>query len=149
MRSMASRRSLYASALVKDWRCAHVTAIPQEPDLIDERLLLGTGFHESERDWIVRRLASLGPRLRSFDAVQIDLEISIKDRDSAGQQVTLECWVRRATRLHLVSTSSEAEVDTALNDVRTSMIRQVDDAKTRTEPRNNRALRHPQPTTES
>jgi ribosome-associated translation inhibitor RaiA len=121
-----------------------VAEVPQESNLIAERLHLATGFAESERDWIVRRLASLGPRLRSFDEVQVDLEISLKDRDEAGQQVTLECWIRRTPRLHLVSTSDAQELAVALNEVRNSLLRQIDDAKTRTEPRSNRALRHPE-----
>jgi ribosome-associated translation inhibitor RaiA len=121
-----------------------MTAIPQEPDLIGERLHLATGFLESERDWIVRRLAALGPRLRSFHPVQVDLEISLKDRQGADQRVTLECSIRRTPSLHLISTSSAPELAVALNDVRNGLIRQIDDAKTRTEPRNNRALRHTQ-----
>ncbi|SMD25913.1 Fis family transcriptional regulator [Kibdelosporangium aridum] len=125
-----------------------MTGIPEKPNLIDERLHLATGFHESERDWIVRRLATLGPRLRSFDAVQVDLEISLKERDGPGQQVTLECWIRRSPRLHLVATSYAHELAVALNEVRNGLLRQIDDAKTRTEPRSNRALRHPQTTAE-
>ncbi|MFC0112075.1 HPF/RaiA family ribosome-associated protein [Kibdelosporangium aridum] len=125
-----------------------MTGIPEKPSLIDERLHLATGFHESERDWIVRRLATLGPRLRSFDAVQVDLEISLKERDGPGQQITLECWIRRSPRLHLVATSYAHELAVALNEVRNGLLRQIDDAKTRTEPRSNRALRHPQTTAE-
>jgi ribosome-associated translation inhibitor RaiA len=113
--------------------------------MINARLRLGAGFVTSERDWIVERLAALGSRLRSFRDEQVDLEISLKDRDGVDQQVTLECWIRRAHRLHLVATSSEQDLAAALNEVRIDLIRQVDDAKTRTEPRNNRALRHPQP----
>ncbi|GAB3875261.1 HPF/RaiA family ribosome-associated protein [Kibdelosporangium lantanae] len=126
-----------------------MTAIPQEPDPIEERLRLGTGFLDPERDWIVRRLAALGPRLRSFHGTEIDLEISLNDRHGAGQQVTLECWIHRTPRLHLVSTSSAPELAVALNEVRAGLIRQIDDAKTRTEPRNNRALRHPETTPEA
>jgi ribosome-associated translation inhibitor RaiA len=121
-----------------------VTGIPEEPDLIDERLHLDTGFLDSEREWVVRRLAALGPRLRSFHEGQVDLRISLKGRHDPDQRVTLECRIRRTPGLHLVSTSDAAELALALNEVRNSMIRQVDDAKTRTEPRNNRALRHPQ-----
>ncbi|CAM3528338.1 HPF/RaiA family ribosome-associated protein [Kibdelosporangium persicum] len=111
--------------------------------MIGQRLHLAAGFHVSERDWIIQRLAALEPRLRSFRDEQVDLEISLKDRDGVGQRVTLECWIRRNTRLHLVSTSSAPELAVALNEVRNGLIRQIDDAKTRTEPRNNRALRHP------
>ncbi|TCO62200.1 HPF/RaiA family ribosome-associated protein [Actinocrispum wychmicini] len=125
-----------------------MTAIPHEPNLIADRLHLATGFLDSERDWIVRRLAALDPRLRSFHEVQIDLEISLKDRGGAAQRVTLECWIRRTPRLHLVSTSDSAKLAVALNEVRNGMIRKIDDAKTRTEPRHNRALRNVQPTPE-
>jgi ribosome-associated translation inhibitor RaiA len=111
------------------------------PTVVAERLHLATGFHSTERDWIVGRLSALGSRLRSYGDSEVDLEINLKDRNGAGQQVTLECWIRRSPRLHLVATSSAADLATAINEVRTELIRQVDDAKTRTEPRNNRALR--------
>ncbi|MEV4315487.1 HPF/RaiA family ribosome-associated protein [Actinocrispum sp. NPDC049592] len=120
-----------------------MTEVPREPDMIGERLHVTSGFLESERDWIVRRMAALGPRLRSFHQGQIDLEISLKDRDRAGQLVTLECRIHRTPGLHLVSTSSARELAVALNEVRNGLIRQINDAKTRTEPHSNRALRHP------
>jgi ribosome-associated translation inhibitor RaiA len=113
----------------------------EDPTVIAERLHLTTGFLASERDWIVRRLAALGPRLRSFQDTQIELEISLKERHGADQRVTLECWISRTPRLHLVATSSSRTLAVALNEVREELIRQVDDAKTRTEPRNNRSRR--------
>ena len=106
---------------------------PEGPTVIAQRLHLATGFLTSERDWIVRRLAALGSRLRSYSDAQVDLEISLKERNGAGQRVTLECWINRTPRLHLVSTSSARELAVALNEVRDDLIRQVDDAKTRTE----------------
>jgi ribosome-associated translation inhibitor RaiA len=121
-----------------------MTAPRQEPDVIADRLHLTTGFLSSERDWVVRRLAALGSRLRSFPDTQIDLEISLKERRGTDQRVTLECWINRTPRLHLVSTSVERELAAALNEVRDDLIRQVDDAKTRTEPSNNRVKRPPQ-----
>ncbi|MFC0105991.1 hypothetical protein [Kibdelosporangium aridum] len=123
-----------------------MTGTPEDPTMIAQRLRIVTGFHVSERDWIIQRLAALEPRLRSFRDEQVDLEISLKDRDGVDQRVTLECWIRRATRLHLVTTSSAQSLAVALNEVRNGLIRKIDDAKTRTEPRNNRALRHPQTT---
>ncbi len=107
--------------------------IPEDPSVIAQRLHLATGFLSSERDWIVRRLAALGSRLRSFPDTQIELEISLKERHGTGQRVTLECWINRNPRLHLVSTSSARELATAVGEVRDDLIRQVDDAKTRTE----------------
>ncbi len=121
----------------------HDTAgIHEDVTVIAQRLRLATGFLDSERDWIVERLGALGSRLRSFPDTQVDLEISLKDRDAPDQQVTLECRIHRTPSLHLVSTSSAPALAVALNEVRNGLIRQIDDAKTRTEPRHNRALRH-------
>lgn len=116
----------------------------QDPSVIAQRLRVASGFLSSERDWIVRRLTALGARLRSFPDTQVELEISLNGRNRADQRVTLECWISRTPRLHLVSTSTARELATALNEVRDELVRQVDDAKTRTEPRNNRARRHTQ-----
>jgi hypothetical protein len=113
----------------------------EDPNVIAQRLHLATGFLASERDWIVQRLAALGSRLRSFPDTQVDLEISLKERNGADQRVTLECWISRTPRLHLVSTSSARELAVAVGEVRDDLIRQVDDAKTRTEPSNNRTPR--------
>lgn len=110
--------------------------------VIVERLRLSTGFAASERDWVAERLAALGSRLRSFQDGQVELEIGLKDRHGTGQQVTLECRLHRLPHLHLVATSSAQDLSVALNEVRNDMIRQVDHAKTRSEPRNNRALRN-------
>jgi hypothetical protein len=56
------------------------------------------------------------------------LEISLKKRHGADQRVTLECWINRTPRRHL-------------NEVRDELIRQVDEVKTRTEPRGAHARR--------
>lgn len=114
------------------------------PTVVAERLHLASGFLAVERAWVVGRLGALGLRLRSFADSEVDLKINLKDRNGAGQQVTLECWIRRTPRLHLVATSSATELATAINEVRAELIRQVDDAKTRTEPRHNRVLRNSQ-----
>ncbi|MFE6613532.1 HPF/RaiA family ribosome-associated protein [Amycolatopsis sp. NPDC057786] len=119
-----------------------MTADRKDLGLITERLHLGAGFSASEHEWVAERLAALGSRLRSFSEGQVDLEISVKDRHGAGQQLTLECRLHRFPGLHLVAGSSAPDLPVTLNEVRTDMIRQVDHAKTRTEPRHNRALRH-------
>jgi ribosome-associated translation inhibitor RaiA len=120
---------------------ARMNEISEDPSVLADRLRLSTGFLASERAWIVRRLGALGARLRSFADTEIDLEISLKDRHGADRRVTLECWISRTPRLHLVSTSTAPELATAVNEVRDSLIRQVDDAKTRTEPGSNRVRR--------
>ncbi len=113
----------------------------EDPSVIAQRLHLTAGFHSSERDWIVDRLAALGSRLRSYHDDEIELQISLKDRGGVEQRVMLQCWINRGHRLHLVATSSQRELPAALNEVRDELIRQVDETKTRTEPRSNRALR--------
>jgi len=118
-----------------------MNATPEDASLIAQRLHLATGFHASERDWIVDRLAALGSRLRSYRDDEIDLEISLKDREGVEQRVILQCWISRGHRLHLVATSSQRGLPAALNEVRDELIRQVGETKTRTEPRSNRALR--------
>ncbi len=118
-----------------------MSKLPEDTAVITDRLHLATGFLSNERDWVVERLAALGSRLRSFHDDQVDLEISVKDRRGVEQRVTLECWINRTPRLHLVATSTEPDLPAALNEVRNELIRQVDEAKTRTEPRHNRALR--------
>jgi hypothetical protein len=79
----------------------------EDSTVFAQRLHLATGFLSSERDWIVRRLAALGPRLRSFPDTQVELEISLKERRGADQRVTLECWIKSdppaAPGVHVVS----------------------------------------------
>ncbi|HET9140380.1 HPF/RaiA family ribosome-associated protein [Actinophytocola sp.] len=104
----------------------------RDPSVIAQRLNLPTGFQWFERDWIVQRLAALEPRLRSFPDTQVELEIRIKERHGAGQRITLECWISRNPRLHLVSTSSARDLTVAVGEVRDDLIRQIDDAKTKT-----------------
>lgn len=118
-----------------------MTDTSHDAAVIAQRLHLASGFLATERGWVSERLAALGPRLRSFRNDGIDLEISLKDRQGAEQQVTLECWINSRPRLHLVATSSERDLPAALGEVRNELIRQVDEAKTRTDPRGNRALR--------
>lgn len=112
---------------------------PREPASLQGRLRLGTGFSEADRPEVVRLLASLEARLVTFRGSALDLEISVKDRDRSGQQVTLACWLSRRTRV--VATSTDRVLDRAIVEVGQRLRRQIDDAKTRTEPRNNRLLR--------
>jgi hypothetical protein len=109
--------------------------------IVAQRLHLATGFLSSERGWVSERLAALGLRMRSFRNDEVDLEVSLKDRQGAGQRVTLECWINCRPRLHFVATSSSRDLSAALGEVRNELIRQVDEAEKRTDPRSNRTLR--------
>ena len=61
----------------------------------------------------------------------------------AGQKVTLEATIAGAERA--VSTSTRAPFKQALVEVRDDLIRQLTDAKNRTEPRQNRMWRDTEP----
>lgn len=111
-------------------------------------LRLGSGFAAAERRALVDQLSGVDPRLATHPVGQTDLELSVKDREQKAQAVTLQCWI--AGRPRLVATSSRPALAAALVEVRDDLRRQLDDAKTRTEPRNNRQLRTappPAPTT--
>lgn len=115
----------------------------REPATVATCLRLGGGFAGRERDRIVEQFATLDARLAGFHADATDMELSVKDREAKGQKVTLECWI--AGRQRIVATSSEEDLHAALNDVRDDLRRQLNDAKTRQEPRNNKHLRVNEP----
>jgi ribosome-associated translation inhibitor RaiA len=94
-----------------------------------EQLVLGSGFHESERDRIVERFSKLGRLLKRFPADGTWLELSVKERDNASQSVTLICELPGLPKL--VATSSESDLRDALMDVREDMWRQINDAASR------------------
>ena len=94
---------------------------------LTRRPRLGTGFAESERVWVTRRLAPLMTRLRSLPDTAVELDLSVKDRDGADPRVTLVCLVTGQTRL--VATSADPTLDTAVTEVRDDMIRQVAGAR--------------------
>lgn len=111
----------------------------QSTATVEEALRLGIGFGEDERGPIVDGWAKLDERLRSFDAGTVELELSVKERGEASQRTVLEAWISGQTRV--VATSSEPDLAQALHEVRDDLIRQLTDAKNRTEPRNNASLR--------
>ncbi len=110
-----------------------------DPATVESSLRLGSGFAAEERDRIVAGWASLTSRLESFPQGTVELEISVKERATPSQRTVLEAWIAGSHRL--VATSEQADLDQALTEVRDDLIRQLTDAKSRTEPRNRRALR--------
>ncbi len=106
---------------------------------VEGSLRLGSGFGQNERAPIVAGWSSLDARLRSFRAGTVEMELSVKQRDEAGQRTVLEAWIAGQSRV--VATSSEPDLSQALVEVRDDLIRQLTDAKNRTEPRNNPSLR--------
>ncbi|WP_433529583.1 HPF/RaiA family ribosome-associated protein [Micromonospora sp. CA-263727] len=109
------------------------------PATVAKCLRLGAGFSQADRDWILGQFGTLDARLATFHADATELELSVKNRESRGQRVTLECWI--AGRQKIVTTSAEEDLRAALHDARDDLRRKLNDAKTRQEPRNNKHLR--------
>lgn len=110
-----------------------------EPATVADSLHVEGDLRPHEIRKLVDRWAKLDARLRSFRAGSVHLDLHLKDRDTPAQRVLLEA--RIDGRPKLVATSSTADLERALNEVRDEMIRQISDDKHRGEPRNNRHLR--------
>jgi ribosome-associated translation inhibitor RaiA len=104
------------------------------PRTLNERLRLGAGFAAGDRPRILGALSALEPHL------QVDLEVSLKDTEGPDQKVTLQAWL--GGRIHLVATSHEHNLDHALAEVRKELIRQIEDERSRREPRKRGKARH-------
>ena len=111
----------------------------EDPVTVESSLRLGSGFEADERDSIVAGWARLSSRLGSFANGVVELEVSVKERATPSQRTVLEAWIAGNERL--VATSAEADMDKALAEVRDDLVRQLTDAKNRTEPSNRRSLR--------
>jgi ribosome-associated translation inhibitor RaiA len=101
--------------------------------VLDERLRLGAGLHDAERPSVLRALASLERHLAAWDRDDVDIEVSVKDRDGPEQQVTVEAWLPGLPTL--VAKSRAKDLDHALVEARKDLIRQVEDEKDRHKPR--------------
>jgi hypothetical protein len=88
-----------------------------------EQLRIGCGFEESERPRILELLRKLDRQLQRFPAEAVDLELTVKDRDTTAQKVTLEAWLPNVPRV--VVTSREHSLRDALMDVREDLWRQL------------------------
>lgn len=94
---------------------------------VDEVLRVVPGFRGDEREELVATLSSgLDRRLERWDDDQVELELSVKDRDDVQQRVVLEGWIAAKGRTRFVATSDEQDLHTAVVEVRDEMRRQVD-----------------------
>ncbi len=106
------------------------------PGILEERLRLGTGFGGADGARVLRALAGLAPHLAGWNPEQVELEVSVKEREGRDQRVTLEA--RLAGWPRIVATSHEDDLDRALTEVRDDLIRQIEDAKARRDPHKHR-----------
>lgn len=94
-----------------------------------EQLRIGFGFEESERARILELLRKLDRQLQRFPAEAVDLELTVKDRDTTAQKVTLEASLPNVPRI--VVTSKEQSLRDALMDVREDLWRRINEAVNR------------------
>ena len=99
---------------------------------VDRCLRLGHGFREDERPGIVELLAKIDHHLVGQPAEVVHLDLSVKDRHDAQQQVTLECVV--AGLPTVVGTAKDRDLRAALNHARDEVVRQFEDVRSRREP---------------
>jgi ribosome-associated translation inhibitor RaiA len=100
--------------------------------ILAERLRLGFGFRAAHRGHVLELLSSLERHLGRWDADQVDLEISVKDRRGPEQKVTFEAWLPKWPAL--VANSTARDLDHAVIEVRKEMIRQIEDEKAKRGP---------------
>ena len=112
----------------------------QHPATVADSLSVHGDLYQADIDKLVDHWSKLDSRLRSFDAGTVSMQLFVKDRDSKSQHVTLDLKIDRHDPL--VATSSNTDLDQALNEVRDEMIRQLTDMKTKSEPRSNKHLRN-------
>lgn len=104
------------------------------PDIVDTSLRLGHGFRADERDHVVETLSRLDDPLQSFGPERTQLDIFVKERGEPTQLMTLEAKLGALPLI--IATSREENFDTALNEVRDDLLRQVSDAKRRVDEHN-------------
>jgi ribosome-associated translation inhibitor RaiA len=99
---------------------------------LETNLRLGKGLKEQDRERVLRRLAGLDARLRSFRADAVDLLLTVKQRETPSQRTTLEATIANWPRF--VATSVRAGLDEAVAEVGGELVRQLTEDKTRREP---------------
>jgi len=108
---------------------------PAHPTVASDLTVHGD-FSGHEMETLVDHWAKLDARLRSFEPGTVRLDLYLKDRDRPSQHLTLEATIDHWPAL--IATSSDANLDHALNVVRDEMIRLISDARDRHQPRRGR-----------
>lgn len=98
----------------------------EHPATLAGCLRIAPEFRPDDKEGILGVLGKLDRRLTRFEARDVEMELSMKDRDKRQQRVTLEAWIGRLG--HLVATSKEADLRAALMDVREDMWEAIDKA---------------------
>ncbi|WP_374968098.1 HPF/RaiA family ribosome-associated protein [Terrabacter sp. BE26] len=108
--------------------------------ILDEVLVLSGGFSEADRSLVREHLSTLEAHLSRWDPADVTVEVSVKDRGSREQQVTLRAELPGLPPL--VAKVVDPDLDSALASAKRQLIRQVEDEKAKREPKSNRHLRN-------
>lgn len=114
-------------------------AMTDHPPTVAETLRVHGTLNAQERDVLLDHWSKLDQRLQSFDHRTVALDLHIHDRDTATQRVMLEATISGFPTF--IASDKSRDLDASLNHVRDELIRQLSDAKNKTEPRKNRRLR--------
>lgn len=116
-----------------------MSEIESNRDTLDDVLRVGAGFTDDDRRWILDALESLAPHLARWDSADVDVEISVKHRGGKEQQVTLQADLPGYPPL--VAKATDRQLDRAIAEAKHELIRQIEDEKSKREPKDNRHLR--------
>ncbi len=95
-----------------------------------DRLRIVPEFKSSEHERIKELMfGRLERRLARWEPEQIELEVSVKDRDTSKQRMALECWISGENKI--VATSTESDLMKGVVEVRDDLWRQIDKAVNR------------------
>ena len=97
-----------------------------------DRLRIVPEFKSSEHDRIKELMfGRLERRLARWEPAQVELELSVKDRDTSKQRMALECWISGESKI--VATSTESDLMKGVVEVRDDLWRQIDKMVTKRE----------------
>ena len=109
------------------------------PGLLDQVLHLGAGVSDTERPRVMEALRMLEPHLSRWNPADVNVDVSVKDRGGREQQVTLRADLPGYPQL--VAKAADPNLDRALAEVKRELVRQIEEEKTKREPKGNRQLR--------
>jgi ribosome-associated translation inhibitor RaiA len=107
--------------------------------ILDTVVHLSGGLSTADRPWVLEALSGLVPHLSRWDSESMTLDVSVKHRDGKEQQVTLRAEL--AGYPPIVAKAVDRDLRHALAEAKRELIQQIQDEKTKRDPKSNRLLR--------
>jgi ribosome-associated translation inhibitor RaiA len=112
----------------------------KQPIIFGEKVIrVGAGFVAKEHAFVLDSLSTLGPHLGRWDSREVDIDVSLQNRGSNEQRVTLRMGLPGLPPL--VAVAENADVNRALGEAKRELIRQLERQESAREPMTNRRLR--------